>query len=85
MQPHQATVAVEAHLDIIQRIQKLELATNRLIADSGNVGEGFKSIALTSKENMQNLQQQKMIDQLLERLDGLESSGMKKLQDQLDD
>ena len=57
MQPHKATVPVEAHLDIIQRIQKLELATNRLIADSGNVGEGFKSIALTSKENLQNLEQ----------------------------
>ena len=55
MQPHQATVPVEAHLDIIQRIQKLELATNRLIADSGNVGEGFKSNALTQKESLQNL------------------------------
>ena len=74
-----AAVGVEAHIDLLQRVQKLELATNRLLADSGNVGEGYKSTQPTLAENARNLEQQKMVEELQLRLDQLEERGMKKL------
>ena len=75
----QGTVDVETHIDLLKRIQKLELATNRLIADSGNVGGGYKLTQPTAAENAQALKHQQMLEELQQRLDQLEGGGLKKL------
>ena len=49
------TVPVETHIDLIKRVQKLELITNRLIADSGKIGEGYKSAEPTAAEKALSL------------------------------
>ena len=35
------SIGMEAHADIIKRVQKLELATSRLLTDTGKMGEGY--------------------------------------------
>ena len=58
------TVGVETHIDLLKRIQKLELATNRLLADAGRVGEGYKQTMPTTAENALALRQQEMVMEL---------------------
>ena len=59
--------------EMLKRVQKLELATNRILADSGKMGEGYMLPAATAKESAIALAQQNQIQQLLARLDEVES------------
>ncbi len=43
-------IGVESHVEMLKRVQKLELATNRLLADSGKLGEGYTLATPTASE-----------------------------------
>ena len=45
------SIGMESHADIIKRVQKLELATSRLLTDSGKLGEGYMQPMPTASEN----------------------------------
>ena len=65
LSPKSQQAGVEQHLEMLQRIQKLELATNRLLNDSGKTGEGYLLAAPTASEDAIALAQKKQIDELL--------------------
>ena len=73
LSPKNQSMGVEQHVELLQRIQKLELATNRLLNDSGKMGEGYMLPVPTASEDAIALAQKKQIDQLMQRIDELES------------
>ena len=52
-------------IEMLKRVQKLELATNRLLADSGKMGEGYMLPTATASESAIALAQKNQIEQLL--------------------
>ena len=51
------TVEVDTHIQLIQRIQKLELTSHRLLTDMGKVGDGYGNPMPTQSEiKLQNAQ-----------------------------
>ena len=71
------SISMEAHADIIKRVQKLELATSRLLTDTGKMGEGYMQPMATASENAIALAQKQQIDQLLMRLTDVENLSMR--------
>lgn len=63
------SVGIDAHVEILKRVQKLELATNRMLADNGKIGEGYSLTTPTASENAIALTQKKQIEELLKRID----------------
>ena len=63
------SIGVETHIEMLKRVQKLELATNRLLADAGKLGEGYTLPVPTASEQAIALAQKRQIDALLSRID----------------
>ena len=67
------SIGVDSHVQMLNRVQKLELATNRLLTDSGKMGEGYLLPTPTSSEEAIAMAQKKQIEQLLKRINDLET------------
>lgn len=69
-------LSMDSHVEMLKRIQKLELATNRMLADSGKLGEGYTLPNPTASENAIALAQKRQIDELLKRIDSWEAASL---------
>ena len=47
---------------MLKRVQKLELATNRILADSGKMGEGYMLPSATASETALAMAQKNQIE-----------------------
>jgi len=65
MSPKMGAADLESQMELMRRVQKLELATNRLLADSGKLGEGYTLATPTAAEQAISMAQKKQIEQLL--------------------
>ena len=50
LSPKNGSADLESHMELMRRVQKLELATNRLLADQGKLGEGYTLPTPTAAE-----------------------------------
>ena len=55
-------IGPDSHVKMLERVQKLELATSRLLADAGKIGEGYTLPVPTASEQAIALAQKKQID-----------------------
>lgn len=63
LSPKLGTTADQQQMvEMLKRVQKLELATNRLLTDSGKMGEGYMLPGPTASENAIALAQKTQID-----------------------
>lgn len=74
------SVGLDSHVDMLKRVQKLELATSRLLTDNGKIGEGYSLTTPTASENAIALAQKKQIEELLRRIDDQEVASARQLE-----
>ena len=55
-------IGPDSHVKMLERVQKLELATSRLLADASKIGEGYTLPVPTASEQAIALAQKKQID-----------------------
>lgn len=61
-------------MDILKRLQKLELMTNRMIVQSGQLGQSLGSYEPTPHERSSKLQQDIALRQMAERIDLIDNT-----------